>query len=262
MENSKKKHRVYLKDKKLRTRFKNSFTDLFYRLVPYEIWQMIIMFCHLKVVGNLAQLNKVFGDFVDQYRRSSFSIALAYRRENQIPLAKKYLRICAKTGDQEAMFHLAMAYKDSGWGIKKNRGSSQRLFLKLANLGSAKGAFYCESINIGGYFDNGYCSNYEKGLYYMYVNLNRTDNGIEYFEDKAIEYFEKAAEEDNDEFAQYELTEHYPMYNEKAIYYALKAAEQGYKPAQIFLSELYTSPYNLKEKCKFSWHWRKRSSYQ
>lgn len=253
MENTNKKHRVYLKNKKLRTRFKNSFANPFFRLIPYDIWQMILMMCHLRIVGNLAQLCKCFGEFVEEYRMSTFTIALAYRKECQMALAEKYLRKFAKNNNQEAMFHLAMAYRHGGWKIQKHKGAAKRWFIKLAETGNLIGAIFSDTYHKFKFeFDS--CSNYEKGWCY-YHGIG----GVETDYEKSIEFFEKSAEDDNNEFAQHRLAEMCdPNDIEKKIYFAKKAAEQGYKPAQ----ELLFHTYRKIEDYSNALYWIEKSSIQ
>lgn len=252
MENANKKHRVYLKNKKLRTRFKNSFANPLLKLIPYEIWQMIITMCHLRIVGNLTQLCKSFGEFVEEYRMSTFTIALAYRKECQIALAEKYLRKFAKNNNQEAMFHLAMTYRMGGWNIQKNRGAANRWLAKLSNLGNLLGALLSDNVPKIVEFD--VCSNYEKALLH-----NIGIGGVEMDQKKYIEFMEKSAENDNNEFAQYTLgLSSYQDDVQKKIYFAKKAAIQGYKPAQELLFHLYRYIENYTD----AFYWLKRSEIQ
>lgn len=238
MEGSTKKHRLYLKNKKLRSRFKACLGKSLHKQVPYEIWQIILKSCSLETMGTLAQLCKIFEEFVEEYRKSNFGVALEYRREGQITLARKYLRICAKNGDQEAMFHLAVAYEESGWDIKKNYKNAKRWFEKLKDLKHPCGMIYYADLLLHGRpsveiialahsiarealaLDT--CKTFEKGFCY-YEGLGvRKDVAI------AESLLKQSAEEDNNEFAQKILGNYYgsKQQYDKASYYYLKAANQ------------------------------------
>lgn len=251
MEGSTKKHRLYLKNKKLRSRFKACLGKSLHKQVPYEIWQMILKSCSLETMGTLAQLCKIFEEFVEEYRKSNFGVALEYRREGQITLARKYLRICAKNGDQEAMFHLAVAYDESGWGIKMNHSIAKTWFEKLKDLKHPTGMIYYANLvsrNVPSIeqlalahsiarealaLDT--CKTFEKGFCYC-LGLGVTkDAGI------AESLLKQSAEEDNNEFAQTMLGNYFCFVTRRHnnISYLLKAANQGYRKAQLLCSEAF-----------------------
>lgn len=245
MEGQVKKHRAHLKNKKLRSRFRECIGNPLMNQVPYDIWKAILLFCHLKTVGKLAQLCKTFREFVEEYRRGTFGVALEYRRENQIRLAGKYLYIHAtKNQNPEAIFHLAMAYTYSGWGFQKNASARKKLFLKLTNMKYPPGMIHyaeillCKQKGIQASeialeaLGMTTCKDYERGLCYFHGLGVPRDLNV------AIGFLENASENDNNEFAQEMLASYYWRSKklDKAEYFAEKAAQSGFMMAQWLLA--------------------------
>lgn len=240
-------HRSYLKNKKLRSRFKTCLGNNLYKQVPYEIWQQILRSCSLQTTCTMAKLCKAFEEFVEEYRRSNFGIALGYRREGQLTLARKHLHIFAKNGNQEAMFHLAIAYRETRWGIPTNQKKGQRWLKKLNDLKHPAGMiYYAKTLSRHSVQEVALihsiaqealaldtCKNFERGVCH-YEGL-----GVPQDIDMALTLLEISAEEDNNEFAQCMMARHYDITNpprlDKMLYYILKASnhDQGYKQAQF-----------------------------
>lgn len=269
MERSTKKHRVYLKNKKLRSRLKKCLGRSLHKQVPYEIWQQILKACPLQTMGTLAQLCRAFEEFVEEYRRSTFKVALEYRREGQIALARKYLRICAMNDDQEAMFHLAVGYAEAGWGLKQNHSTKKRWLEKLWKLNNTMAmAYYALGLHTSNKSTDRFtashirhklkgttgCGYFEKGI------LCIIDAGLDYRD--FVPLLEKSAEEEDNEFAQTILARHYifdvgNVQDElKFIHFALKAATKGNEAAQRMLRS------RFKNHEDFSWFFSRSITYQ
>jgi hypothetical protein len=75
--------------------------------VPLEIWRdNVVLETDLPTMTLLAQTCKAFWELVEEIRRCNVRVALVYRQYDQIPLARRCLKMCAHNGVAEAMFHL------------------------------------------------------------------------------------------------------------------------------------------------------------
>lgn len=106
-----------------------------YSQIPFEIWKEIINRTTLKSMERVAQTCRSFKKLVAMLRTNNFLFAKRCRKEDQIKMAKKYLQECVEDGNLEAMYHLACAYWDGGWGYQQDRHSALALFHKLEDTG-------------------------------------------------------------------------------------------------------------------------------
>lgn len=62
----------------------------------------------------------------------SLNLALIFRREGQIHLALKFLKLCVENEDTNAMFQLGYSYFLYGWGINEDKKKAFEWFKKSA----------------------------------------------------------------------------------------------------------------------------------
>lgn len=216
--------------KLLRTCFRNVSPTL----VPTEVWWDIVLGTDVRTMPVIAQTSKGFWRLVEEIRRRNLWIALEYRRIDQIPLAKKCLKLCANHGIPEAMFHIGYAKEHGGFGFKRTTYCRKDWMQKASDAGyplaMAITAFlpYCytgEELIQKVFWSKDPCA---IGYVCDHIRSHISDRG-------SVSYFKVSANAGN-EFGQYYLARHYEgIDNGLAKYWHTKAAEQGHVISQYFL---------------------------
>lgn len=116
MEQEQKKPRLSRKNEARRL-LKGCFEDTLFSFVPFEIWRDIVLKLDLKSMTKVAQTCWGFKELVDNAGENDFDLALGFRKEGQIEIALRYLKLCANHGNHNAMFHIGNAYWCSGFGL-------------------------------------------------------------------------------------------------------------------------------------------------
>lgn len=217
----------------LRRLFKSCFKNTIFILVPFEIWRDIISKADPLSIARIAKTSRGFNEVVKNLRNLFLEYALAHRREDRIPEAKKYLLRAADIGNSRAMFHIGYAQNYGGWGLLKHKNRGFEWFKKSTQCGNIAAAIFTLEKGRSSFatidITSSDCS-FGVGFYYAYIFDE---------EEKAVLYFKKSAKEGN-EFGQYHLGRHYEEdrnYN-RAFYWYSKAAEQGLASAQWKISEM------------------------
>jgi TPR repeat protein len=182
--------------------------------------------------------------------RSQYHKALEYYNNHEYKKAVYWFQESAKQGYADAMFNLAMCYKNNK-GIQissKNDSIAAEWFYKSDKNGNIKAKKELNKLNI-----EPICNLYDNTIYYP---LNVEDEIIvaKYFYNKndynrAVYWYKKAAEQEDVE-AQYNLgvcyENGYGVTNDysQAVYWYKKSADQGYADAEKKLRELGQITYN------------------
>lgn len=229
--------------------------------VPLEIWRdtIVLEMMDIQTMTVLAQTCRGFWELIEEIRRRNVGIALRYRTCDQIPLARRCLKMCARSGVAEAMFHLGCAKRWGGFGVRSNPENVEWI-QKAAEHGSyAAMVVYVDylikqetTIDLS-YWTEKILScgdNLALGLYY---------NDIENDYKKAEPFLKKSAQEGN-AYAQHQLGvlywyEYYsPNKHMTGTYWIQRAAGQGHFEAQMQLSCFSGAPDDDSEKT----YWRKK----
>lgn len=243
------------KQKTLRTRLRDCFgkPSLPQSHVPLDIWKHILQTADIQSMGKMAQTSKAFEEVVrEKIRTNNWELALRYRKEGQIRLAKWCLKSCVKHGHPHATFHLGYAHINAGWGVNVHQNTKAKKYMERAIelgsehalvLGTRIGHQQIQSTN---------------PLVLAYMHLFGKDGSSAL----GLQYLEQAAQ-NGDEFAQHQMGKQlqYGYITDKDIKKALdwytKSAEQGYACAQYSLCCYYTNKGN--EKLREKW-WNRYSA--
>ena len=219
--------------------------------VPLEVWRdNVVLETDLRTMTLLAQTCKAFWELVEEIRRCNVRVALVYRQYDQIPLARRCLKMCARNGVAEAMFHLGYAKMYGGFGMSYHKYNTYWIE-KAAEAGS-----YIAMVMYGHikYNTNNYW--YQEALSskdnlacgYYFLRVFPSNDRYE----KARLHLEKSANEGN-EFGQYWLSEcnrklshEMEITNDK---WMNRAAKQGLFAAQAHIG-------------KYDYYWIKRAKKQ
>lgn len=118
MERVSKRLKIFITSE-LKTLLKQCFKNPLYAQVPFEVWLDIVWKADLKSMLTIVSTSTTFKELVDKHLKHDVRFALMCRREDQIPIARKCLKMCAKDGDPTAILHLALATEWGGWGLSK-----------------------------------------------------------------------------------------------------------------------------------------------
>lgn len=136
MEKSIKKQKPNNSQEEARQLLKRCFKNhCLYSQIPFEIWKEIVNRTTLRSMECVAQTCRPFKKLVAVLRTNNFLFAKRCRKQDQIKMAKKHLQECVEDGNLEAMYHLACAFWDGGWGFEQDRHSALTLFHKLEDTG-------------------------------------------------------------------------------------------------------------------------------
>ena len=200
--------------------------------------------------------------------RSKYHKALEYYNNHEYKKAVYWFQESAKQGYADAMFNLAMCYKNNK-GVQissKNDSIAAEWFYKSDKNGNIKAKKELNKLNI-----EPICNLYDNTIYYP---LNVEDEIIvaKYFYNKndysrAVYWYKKAAEQEDVE-AQYNLGVCYEngygvtKDTEQAFYWYNKSAEQGYAQAQCNLGYRYANGYGVAKDIEQAFSWYKKSAEQ
>jgi hypothetical protein len=258
MERGLKRSKIFITSE-LKTLLKQCFRNPLYTWVPFEVWLDIVWKADLKSMLTLVSTSTAFKELVDKHLKHDVRFALLCRREDQIPIARRCLKMCAKDGDPTAIMHLGLARQWGGWGLSKRYLLNKAMdwLKKAAENGNVFAAMYMwsefgydEYIDLlektssdpGVYHD--LAEIYVSGMVVKVVNLHTSD---------AINHIKHLANK-GDEYAQTYMATIIHNRGEE-LYWYTKAAEQGNYPAIKQLSYMYSArdadEYELFEKYNY-----------
>lgn len=246
--------------------------------IPSDIWKEFLWkYVDAKSLTRLAQTSSVFTELVKHVCENNVRVAWECRKENQIPLARKWLLSCAENGNKDAMFHLGFALKtEGGWGYAPSPLAGLMWLKKAAKDGHVTSmalcpTFFQEFEGSGDSDDENYwddegtrpmgaspkelllvsqetrsrgASPDEPREAKILASGNAFAIGWWWFSEsrdfeKLISYFKESAEKDNNEYAQYYLAFVMENYTKcSRPQLYVKAADDGFAMAQRRVSEI------------------------
>lgn len=234
--------------------------------IPFDIWKEFLnKYVDAKSLTRLGETSSAFKELVESIYRSNVRIAWECRKEDQIPLARKFILACAENGNPEAMFHLGFALTyGGGWGFQQHDKQGRKWLRQSVKLGNIS-ALACYPYDWEPGCDVDYVrepnpmddideihnkimssnDNFAKGWWCFFA-----DNDID-SEDSVYLYFKNSAEGDNNEYGIYYLgfcldegIGHARSYDCIALY--KKSAMMGFAKAQRKYTE------TLRDQSKYS----------
>lgn len=199
--------------------------------VPLEVWRNnVVLETDLRTMTLLAQTCKAFWELVEEIRRCNVRVALVYRQYDQIPLARRCLKMCARNGVAEAMFHLGYAKRYGGFGVGYSEHNNKWIG-KAAQAGS-----YIAMAIYGHCFKRSNPSIYNFWVEKVIASNDALALGYHFYANcdlkKAFPFLEKSAKEGN-EHGQYWFSQ---VSKQEKTYWLTRAAEQGFYKAMCDLS--------------------------
>jgi TPR repeat protein len=224
-----------------------------------DVWKEFLnKYVDAKSLTRLCQTSSAFKELVEGICRTNVRIAWECRKEDQIPLARKFILACANNGNPEAMFHLGFALThEGGWGYPSNGRDGMKWLKAGAKLGniSALACYYGYKTSMLQYWDDydqikhkimSSSDSFAKG-YWCLCCSKEIDVSA-----KAAPYFRISAERDNNEYGMYYLAYaidlgaaiktksvggNLPLYKESAM--------MGFATAQKRYSEMLSMSHNI-----------------
>lgn len=224
----------------VRLLFKSCFRNRMFALVPYEVWRdLIVAQLDSRTIGKFVQLSKGCKKITEQLGEYFYNLAKRYRIEDNIPVAKAYLRKAKHCYNSEAMYEVGYASCThiESWGILYNfeNGLTEivlaathdnvkawvwlvenRDSIRTSNAKSSTMMALMKALKLSeDPYAIAFC--YEKGI------------GIEQDWTKAFKYYKRSVAENGNGHAEYRISRMYQMnaQNRYAAEWALRAAEQG-----------------------------------
>lgn len=253
MERVSKRLKIFITSE-LKTLFKQCFRNPLYAQVPFEVWLDIVWKMPLQAIFAIVASCKAFKELVDKHLKHDVRFALLCRREDQIPLARRCLKMCAKDGDPTAILHLALVVGWGGWGLSLGKPYINNCFEIMIDSGNVYvGVMWWVSSENDIIKYNEHTKEYDNKIeellrktpsWKLIVHIGNAVfwKGGMYGEHVklAVEYLEPLAN-DGDEFAQFLLGRIYSQNRRKSLYWHTKAAEQGNYMSIKQLSFMYSA---------------------
>lgn len=197
--------------------------------VPLEVWRdNIVLETDLPTMTLLAQTCKAFWELVEEIRRCNVRVALVYRQYDQIPLARRCLKMCARNDVAEAMFHLGYAKMYGGFGFDYDECK-----INWIQQAALSGKSYIAMAVYAQCFKESDPSTFN---YLMKQVLSSNDNlALGYYHyansdfKKAFPFLEKSAKEGN-EYGQYWFAS---VNKRERTYWLVRAAKQRFYNALV-----------------------------
>lgn len=267
---------IHSRKNEARSLLRKCFKNNIFSFVPFEIWKEIVSFAEARTICFLTKTCWGFKELVENIGENNFKLALLFRKESQIILAKKYLLLSANNRNPIAMFHLGFAsFHVGGWGLKVDCEGAAEWFKKSAEAGYGPAmALYANCFKWGhGVSKNqnlrntwgkkALSSNNLFAAGYCYSMTLGTSTDYE----RACNLYEVLGEE-GDEFAQYMLgnLHEYGLGvakdYERALYWYLKSAENGLVNSQFAAGYLYRDGFGGKVDKEMAISWFKKAAKQ
>lgn len=228
-----------------RSLLKNCFQDGLLSQVPLEIWRNIIWKCDSNCMRKISQTCWGLNEVAGSVKSLRFEIAKKHRREGEIEIALKHLQNSAECGNTVAAFNIGIAFWKGGWGLMHSDELAAVWFRKVAEAGCGPAMSWyscCLKFGTGVKKDVELCNSWGRkalesnnllAIGYCYFHGLGVSGNFK----KAYECFAVSAA-DGDEFSQQMLGEFFKLGYyvkidlEKAAYWSLKSAEQGFAIAQ------------------------------
>lgn len=209
---------------------------------------------HLKTLGLIAQICHLFQELVRGLRTNNIKIAKRYKAKQQFLMSLKCYQSCLDHGNTDAMWYFGYLCRQFiKRGVTNNFIES---YVRAAEGGNPIGMvlYACNTRSDQGddrrekFIKTALASGNARAIaecYYWGLGTARCSS-------KAIEFYKIAAEQNDDEYCQFQLglwhygnlldTRFNPQRElEKVIFWLLKAAKQGHINAQKTLSSIYNT---------------------